>query len=155
MFQGIFGWKGQILVKEPAPILLDFFQIYCDFGSIRIVIIFLIIILKCHALIPCLLEENIKNVPILLITVVYNHYIKLQSSVMWVATAVHLDPYFFLVAFIILSNSLLGGEAPIRMEPACCLVITTTSAFKRDIIKSPVQLNFHVNLSNSWIFYYF
>ena len=32
--------------------------------------IFLIIILKFHALIPCHLEENVKNVPILLITVV-------------------------------------------------------------------------------------
>ena len=51
--------------------------------------IFLIIILKFHALIPCRLEANIENVPILLIAVVATIKIKLWSSVVLVASAVY------------------------------------------------------------------
>ena len=75
----LFSKNFYLKFKEPALIQLDFFQSYCDFGTIRMVLfIFLIIILKFHALIPCRSEENIKNMTILLILVLttinnYNH----------------------------------------------------------------------------------
>ena len=65
-------------LKVPALVLLDFFQSYCDFGIIRIVIFFLIIILKFHVIIACRSGEIIKNMLVLFIMVVttinnYNH----------------------------------------------------------------------------------
>ena len=52
-----FSFTIGIGLKEPAPILLDFFQSFCDFGTIRNYI-FLIIILKFHALLDIWKETS-------------------------------------------------------------------------------------------------
>ena len=68
--------NSMFTLKKPALILLDLFQIYCDFWYHKNSYIFLIIILKFHALIPCCSEENIKNLPNLLImevTTIYDY----------------------------------------------------------------------------------
>ena len=61
--------KLKRILKKSSPIPLDF-SMFLWFWYHKNSYIFLIIILKSHALIPYRLEENIKNVPILVITVV-------------------------------------------------------------------------------------
>ena len=56
-------------LKEPNPILLDFFQSFCDLVPLRKIMFFWSAFWN-QAHIPCHLEENNKNVSILLITVV-------------------------------------------------------------------------------------
>ena len=55
-----------VILKEPTPILLKLLRFWYH----KKWYIFLIIILKFHALIACCSEEIIKNVPILFIMVV-------------------------------------------------------------------------------------
>ena len=52
----------QLCTSGAAPISLDFLQCYENFGTIRIVFIVLIIILKFHDFISCHSKGNIKNV---------------------------------------------------------------------------------------------
>ena len=64
------GWVGDHIFKGTCSDPIGFFSKLLRFWYHKIGSIFLIIILKFHVLIPSCSEENIKNVPILLITVV-------------------------------------------------------------------------------------
>ena len=106
------------LLKEPAPIFLDFVQSYCNFGTIRTVIFFWSSFWNVTPYSLSLWKKTSKTCLVTVTTIEnHNHPLFELQQQLHLAGSCHLR-----------GQCKLRGEAPMCSEPAYNLVITMASA---------------------------
>ena len=131
------------LIKEPAPIELEMFQLLQSQYHKNSYDTFLVNILKFHALILVVRKKTSTTC----LFIDYGGIARFE-----------LQRQFIFSPFLDSFRNFLGGLASrwsSYTQGTGLQFGDYNDVRKGDIVKSPAPVNFHVNLSNSWMFYYF